>query len=541
VVVRPAGDRAFVAGGSSWPAVALAGELRRLAAEQGIELQDLVPGAETVLAVATTPAGMAALAASVASLPPAPSPGDGGCVGDRRSPATEPAGTVEIEAVEIEVVYDGADLDAVAGAAGMTTAEVVDAHRSGRYTAAFCGFVPGFAYLSGLPERLRLPRRTSPRTGVPAGSVAIADRYSAVYPVASPGGWHLLGRTDARLWDPLRKPPALLRPGTPVRFVALARPRPRPSTGRESAGGAGGAGAGGPDRIVAAFEVLDAGMLTTVQDAGRPGLADQGVPTSGWLDGPAAALANRLVGNEVGAAVLEATIRGPSLRLVGPAGTTRAIAVTGAPVAITVDGRAVAPAAPFEMAAGGELDVGTVSAGARIYVAVSGGIAVDPVLGSRATDLLSGLGPLPLVVGQQVPVGPDHGRRVPIDVAPVAVRPERPVLRIRVGPRADWLAPAALDALTTAVWTVGGASNRIGLRLSGPVLQRARTGELLSEGIAAGALQIPPSGQPVLFLADHPVTGGYPVLAVVVDEDLHLAAQLAPGATLRFRIASRRT
>jgi biotin-dependent carboxylase-like uncharacterized protein len=288
------------------------------------------------------------------------------------------------------------------------------------------------------------------------------------------------------------------------------------------------------------LEVLDGGLLTTVQDAGRPGRADQGVGTSGWLDPPAAALANRLVANPAGAAVLEVTLRGPSLVLRGPQGSSRSVAVTGGSAEVTIDGRAVAMHSPVEVPAGARIDVGWLATGARAYVAVSGGLAVDAVLGSRATDLLSGLGPPPLAAGQRLPLGDDAGRRSGLDVAPVPALPSRPVLRVIPGPRADWLAPGSVDVLTAAAWIVGADSNRVGLRLAGAVLERRATGELPPEGLVAGAVQVPPSGEPIVFLADHPVTGGYPVLAVVVDADLPVAAQLRPGTRVTFARAGRR-
>ena len=166
---------------------------------------------------------------------------------------------------------------------------------------------------------------------------------------------------------------------------------------------------------------------------------------------------------------------------------------------------------------------------------VRGGVDVPPVLGSRSTDTLSGLGPPPLAPGTLLPVGELAGEEPFVDVAPVGPPPDRPVLRVLAGPRRDWLDEAAWAALTTREWQVRPDSDRVGLRLAGPRLVRAREGELPSEGLVPGAVQVPPDGAPVLFLADHPVTGGYPVLAVVVTADLPLAGQLRPGDGVRFR------
>jgi biotin-dependent carboxylase-like uncharacterized protein len=277
--------------------------------------------------------------------------------------------------------------------------------------------------------------------------------------------------------------------------------------------------------------VLASGPLTTVQDRGRPGWASIGVTRSGAADRQAAALANRLVGNDAAAAVLEVTVGGLQVR----AGRTLLVAVSGAPAPVTVDGRAAPFDAPLTLRPGQVLGLGNPAVGLRSYLAVRGGIGVPPVLGSRSTDTLSGLGPAPLRPGDVLPVGALAADEPVVDVAPVRAPSSRPVLRVLPGPRRDWLAPAAWTALTAADWTVSPDSDRVGLRLAGPRLDRARTDELPSEGLVPGAVQVPPDGAPVLFLVDHPVTGGYPVLAVVTTDDLPAAAQLRPGDRVRFR------
>ncbi|MEV6006878.1 biotin-dependent carboxyltransferase family protein [Streptomyces sp. NPDC051976] len=277
--------------------------------------------------------------------------------------------------------------------------------------------------------------------------------------------------------------------------------------------------------------VVRPGALTTVQDLGRPGYAHLGVPHSGALDGPAHRLANRLVGNPATAATLETTLDGCALRPSRPL----VVAVTGAPCPVRVDGRPVAWGAPVRVPEGAVLDVGTATCGLRGYVGVSGGVDVEPVLGSRATDLLSGLGPAPLAAGDTLPVGPATGGTAATDVpagpGPVSVL----VLPLAPGPRADWFTDGALATLATGAYTVSPHSNRIGLRTLGPRLARARRGELPSEGMVLGAVQVPPDGRPVVFLADHPTTGGYPVIGVVPRAALPAAAQAPPGTPIRFR------
>ncbi|MGC9540937.1 biotin-dependent carboxyltransferase family protein [Streptomyces sp. UG1] len=285
-----------------------------------------------------------------------------------------------------------------------------------------------------------------------------------------------------------------------------------------------------------ALSVVRAGALTTVQDLGRPGHAHLGVPRSGALDGPAAALVNRLVGNAPEAAVLETTLNGCTVR---PRSSVT-VAVGGAPCRVAVDGRPVAWGAPVRVPAGALLDVGAALLGVRSYVGVSGGIAVEPVLGSRSTDLLSGLGPPPLTDGAVLPLGSPTGLHARVDVAPQPAPPAELVLRVTLGPRDDWFTPRAVRAFTARPYRVSPASNRIGLRTEGPALERARTRELPSEGVVLGAVQVPPDGRPVVFLADHPTTGGYPVIAVVRAADLPAAAQAVPGTPVRFVAVRRR-
>ncbi|PJK20432.1 biotin-dependent carboxyltransferase family protein [Mycolicibacterium goodii] len=281
------------------------------------------------------------------------------------------------------------------------------------------------------------------------------------------------------------------------------------------------------------IEVLRSGPLTTVQDSGRYGFGAFGVGTSGAADSRSASLANRLVGNPGHAACLEATFGGLALRF-----RHRAyVAVTGAPCPITCRGRGEGMNALFTMAPGEELQLGTPTTGMRTYIAVRGGIGVQPVLNSRATDVLSGLGPHPLAAGDLLPVGGARCEPLPpISVAPVS-HPPSGELRVRVviGPREDWFTPTSIEVLMNAQYVVTTQSDRVGIRLAGPPLVWACDHELLSEGMVFGAIQVPPSGLPVIFLSDHPVTGGYPVVAVVIAEDLPLIAQARPGQLISFR------
>lgn len=279
-----------------------------------------------------------------------------------------------------------------------------------------------------------------------------------------------------------------------------------------------------------ALRVVATGPSVLLQDLGRPGLAHLGVPRAGALDAPAAALARRLVGGAADDAVLEVLLGGLEIALEGAVGSGVWVAVTGAPCPVAVDGRPAPHGRATWLPAGSHLVVGRPAAGLRCYLAVDGGLPVAEVLGSRSSDTLAGLGPAPVRVGDRLPIGVRRGEPGRAEVPPA--RAAGP-LRLHAGPRADWCEDP-LGALTARAWTVGADSDRVGLRLHGEPLVRRRTEELLSEGMVLGAVQVPPDGQPVVFLADHPPTGGYPVVAVVEEADLWRCAQLRPGEQVGF-------
>jgi biotin-dependent carboxylase-like uncharacterized protein len=277
--------------------------------------------------------------------------------------------------------------------------------------------------------------------------------------------------------------------------------------------------------------IVTSGPLATVQDLGRPGLAHLGVGESGAADRRSLRLANRLVGNLESAAAIEATFGGLAVRFE----TAAVVALTGAPCLVSLGGRGGAMYGPMHARAGDTLRLETPDAGLRTYLAVRGGIDVPCVLGSRSTDTMANLGPAPLTDGDRLPIGSASQHLPDVDLAPQPAYPAELSLRVVLGPRADWFAPEAVAALYSAPYTVTPQCDRVGIRLDGPALTRRVTEELKPEATVTGALQVPPNSQPILFLADHPVTGGYPVIGVVADDDVHLAAQARPGQQLRFR------
>jgi len=447
--------------------------------------------------------------------------------------------------IEIPVHYTGEDLADVAQLLGITPEEVIRRHTGSEYTVAFTGFAPGFAYLSGGHPSFNVPRRSTPRTRIPAGAVGLAGTFSGVYPQASPGGWQIIGVTPTAMWDLARDVPALLQPGYRVRFVniatisvaaceALTGARGQKALETSSPQGAA------PDLGGAALEIQSAGLQTLFQDLGRPGQAGQGVSASGAMDQAALKAANRLVGNASNSACLETASGG--LRLTSRGDTV--LAVTGADASLIVtsaNGRQwqAARYQPFALAEGDTLTVGQPQAGLRTYLAVRGGFSVAPVLGSCSTDTLAQVGPKPLAAGDVLPIQPvHHGAVVGRPEEPPADLPttqEVVTLDVVLGPRTDWFTPESLERLRSQLWQVTPQSNRVALRLAGELaLARAVPDELPSEGTAWGAIQVPPSGQPVLFLADHPLTGGYPVIGCVATYHLNRAGQIPINAWVRF-------
>lgn len=450
--------------------------------------------------------------------------------------------------IEIPVHYNGEDLDDVAQHLGITREEVVRRHTGGTYSVAFTGFAPGFAYLSGGDPTLDVPRRKTPRTRIPAGAVALAGTFSGVYPQASPGGWQILGVTPVAMWDLNRETPALLQPGYRVRFVdvgaaSVAATSAASATSTASAASTASTTSPSAARAISAtpaLEVVSPGLQAVFEDLGRPGQARQGVAASGAMDQAALRAANRLVGNAPGEAAIEIVYGGFQVRAHGPC----VLAVTGAQGNIALRNAAgaswtVPGYQAFAMDDGDTLTLAQPDAGIRYYLAARGGFAVEPVLGSCSTDTLARVGPEPLAAGDRVGIRPaGQGAIVGAPETPPADLPRTSaevVLDVVLGPRTDWCDADAVALLSRQAWTVTPQSNRVGIRLQGDApLQRANHAELPSEGTRKGSIQVPASGQPVLFLADHPLTGGYPVIGSVAPWHLDRAAQIPIGARVRL-------
>src|SRR6478736_7775616 len=345
---------------------------------------DVLAAAETVMVTADSPVAARRIAAQLLRL-------------DLTAPVQRDGGLVVID-----TVYDGEDLAEVAELTGLGIDGVIAAHTGQLWTVAFAGFAPGFGYLVGDNEALHVPRRSSPRTAVPAGSVALAGNYSAVYPRRSPGGWQLIGRTSARMWDLDREQPALAAPGSRIQFRAVresvsltAEPRPERAA----------------TKVASGLRIASPGMQSLIQDLGRHGHAGLGVSAAGALDRASLRRANRLVGNAPAAAVIETVAGGLKVRAVGD----QVLAVAGAPSELGIESapdsagdtrhRTAPVATPFALLDGETLSLGAPRSGFRSYLAIRGGVDAAPVLGSRSTDTMSGIGPAPLAAGQQLGAG----------------------------------------------------------------------------------------------------------------------------------------
>jgi antagonist of KipI len=296
----------------------------------------------------------------------------------------------------------------------------------------------------------------------------------------------------------------------------------------------------GPAR--AGVVVVKPGMLTTIQDVGRWGFQARGVPVAGPMDPVSHRLANALVRNPPHVAGLEITLLGPELEF----DDERVVAATGAQFDLLLDGRSMPSNAPFIVSAGARLRFGARRVGARAYLAISGGIAVPPTLGSRATHLISAMGGMQgraLIAGDVLPLGEstDVYGAVSLPQSSVVPLPDGHArVRVLPGPQAEYFSPDALDVLQSGPYTIAQNSDRMGFRLEGPPLTHVRGADIISDATPLGVLQVPASGEPILLMADRQTAGGYPKIATVIAADIALAGQLGPGDTISFAVCTMR-
>ena len=448
---------------------------------------DVVLGAGTLVVVGVLPDAVRAVAGHDALV--APSPG---------------------KLHTVATVYDGPDLEEVAAALGVSTADVIARHVEPEYAVELLGFMPGFAYLGAPSFALAVPRRSTPRSRVPAGSVGVAASFTGIYPFGSPGGWNLIGRVaSAVLFDPARDPPALFGPGDRVRFVAVSA-GVAPSEGDVEPS---------PAPALRGLLVTAAPACATVQDHGRRGRLGAGIPPSGPLDVEAFDAANATLGNLPGAAAVEVA-----------AGVLE-IEARGGPAWVSADGeRAV------RLADGERFRVAAIDRAVR-YLAVRGGVDVPVVLGARATLLAARIGGhlgRPLRRGDMLPLGDAVGASPPPAVPPSTRLGHDDALVVDEGPHVDRFPAGAYEALLAGPWTISRLGDRVGVRLEGARVPREGPDLALPVPMIRGAIEITTDGTPIVLGPDHPTTGGYPVLAVLRASSQPALARRRPGEAVRF-------
>lgn len=418
--------------------------------------------------------------------------------------------------VTIPVRYGGGDLQRLSQESGLTAEQLITIHTAGPYHVYSTSFSPGMPLAGSLDAALHFPRLGSPRRSVPAGSVAVAGAQTGVYTVPTPGGWNLLGRALINLYDPQRPEPFLVRPLDRISFTAAA---------------------GEPPELPGHLELLpavpsrprllvrEAGLLDLVVDRGRTFTAVHGLSSSGAADTRSAAIANALLGNHPDAPLLELNLRGPTLEATG----TLVAALTGDALLPLVNGEPVMPWSSFVLRQGDRLGFRSSGKGARSYLAIAGGIEAASFLGSRSTDLKGRIG-RPLAAGDLLGAARESSPRPGRSFRGFQAEWRPVTLTLERGPQ---FSPEAAEALSRQVFTVQ-AHDRMGVRLAGGAVPG---GEVVSEPVPPGSLQVTASGEPMILLNDRGLVGGYAKPAVITPAHLPLAAQLVTGDRIRFRWA----
>jgi len=431
--------------------------------------------------------------------------------------------------VRIPVRYGGAqgpDLERLARGLGTSQREFARLHQSAVYRVAFIGFAPGFPYLTGLPEPLQSPRLSSPRPRVPSGSVGIGGEYTGVYPSSTPGGWNLIGNAPIRLFDSNAGPPSLLLPGDRVVFEEIGEE----DFATLRAGVDGQRTLVPPPAGSPVLRILSAGLCTSVQGPALYGLAASGVPGGGAMDPAALRRGNRALKNRPDAAALEITLQGPQLEFL----ISARICVSGSEADAALNGRPISIEQVVDAGPGDRLAIGSLRGGARAYLCISGGFANPAAVGEPSHRLGRG-DPLYLTeLGDAAPWGLE-----PMDEA--GIRPPAAAtrtLRVVLGPQVDRFSDAGRAAFFSNEFRISPQSDRRGVRLEGQPLELCGPADIAPEGTAAGAIQVPSNGLPIILGPDRPVTGGYAKIATVIGADLPLLAQARPGTPIRFRLVS---
>ena len=446
----------------------------------------------------------------------------------------------------IRVCYDpevAPDLVASAEKCKLTVREFINRHKNSEITVDILGFMPGFAYCSGLDPSLKLARLDAPRTAVPPGSVAIAELQTAIYPKTTPGGWNIIGRSPDVLFDPHKKCPSLLTAGDRVEFIEIDLAQFKKI---QSESALNKANQKIHDDQKGVIEVLSPGLLTSIQGAPRYGFAHLALSAGGPMDKEAADLANALLGNSQDAAGLEITGTGPKLLF----HTDAWVAWVGAQCTGQIDGKTVPGNRPVHVRIGQTLSFGAMAQGYRIFLAIAGGIESEFVLGGRGSHLSAGIGDKVVKKGDFLNLSqlslsselPFFNRLRNANqaypkwsvAAPALAGKNTQFIKVLPSVHLNLLDPQEQTLLWKTVWTVSAQSNRMGMRLDSHFKISSPLVGIPSQGIWFGTVQLPPSGQPILMLAEHQTTGGYPRLLEAVDSERSKLAQLRPGDKIQF-------
>lgn len=473
----------------------------------------------------------------------------------QRSEEEKTESTDSARTITIPVCYEdqefAPDLEKVALHAKLSKEEVIKLHSSSDYLIYMMGFLPGFPYLGGMNPRLETPRLETPRTKIPAGSVAIGGAQTGLYPVESPGGWNIIGRTPLRLFDVKRKPFFLYEAGDKIRFLPITREEFEnfdESLWLAQVAGKSEASIETSDDAADSKEVyecgggikiLEPGLLTSIQDTGITGFQKYGIGQSGAMDQISFALANQICGNEKNAACLETTLAGPSIRFV----TACDFAITGAVFEnATLDGMRIEMNKKISAKAGSLLSCGFASKGLRSYIAFSGGLLVPKVFRSSSTNLKSKIGGYmgrKLQADDQLAIGINKKNPllVPDNKSTEGFTENKDILLLDCikSSQFDFFQEKIVKKFTDSIYTVSAESDRMGIRFTGPGLECGKT-DIISDTIPFGAVQITSAGLPVVMAADRQTTGGYAKIACVKKSAMYRLAQALPGTKVRFNL-----
>lgn len=467
---------------------------------------------------------------------------------EEKTESTDSARTITIPVCYEDQEF-APDLEKVALHAKLSKEEVIKLHSSSDYLIYMMGFLPGFPYLGGMNPQLETPRLETPRTKIPAGSVAIGGAQTGLYPVESPGGWNIIGRTPLRLFDVKRKPFFLYEAGDKIHFLPITREEFEnfdESLWLAQVAGKSEASIETSDNAADSKEVyecgggikiLEPGLLTSIQDSGITGFQKYGIGQSGAMDQTSFALANQICGNEKNAACLETTLAGPSIRFV----TACDFAITGAVFEnATLDGMRIEMNKKISAKAGSLLSCGFASKGLRSYIAFSGGLLVPKVFRSSSTNLKSKIGGYmgrKLQADDQLAIGINKKNPllVPDNKSTEGFTENKDVLLLDCikSSQFDFFQEKIVKKFTDSIYTVSAESDRMGIRFTGPGLECGKT-DIISDAIPFGAVQITSAGLPVVMAADRQTTGGYAKIACVTKASMCRLAQALPGTKVRF-------